>query len=215
MLEQRRRDRLWIGLIVAAVMLLGGLVVGMAPRSASATDRGIRNPQSGVPSGPRNPQSANALVHGRVLWKNSEDGVAGVPVLLKDAASEEMVMQSTTDATGWYTLTVGVGSWLLDIASTAQYYGYAQELTALPHGEYVLDFVISPRPASDTPPTPTPGVPPTAPPGSTAPGPTTPNPGTLPANGQPTDPLVFGSLGLGALVIIGLGLWLLRRSRGT
>jgi hypothetical protein len=204
--------RLWIGLAMAAGVILAGLSVFVAPRASRAADSDYRNPQSAI----RNPPYANALVHGRVLWKNSEDVVAGVPVLLKDAASQEAVMQSTTDATGWYTLTVGVGSWLLDIPSTAAYYGYAQELTALPHGEYVLDFAISPRPASDTPPTPTPGSPATVPgPGNTTPGPVPSGPGTLPANGQPPDPLLFDGLGLGALVIIGLGLLLLRRSRGA
>ena len=89
-------------------------------------------------------------MHGRVLWKDTEDVAPGVLVMLKDATSKEAVMQAATDVTGWYTLTVGVGNWLLDVPSTAQYYGYAQELTALPHGEYVLDFAISTRPASDT-----------------------------------------------------------------
>jgi hypothetical protein len=162
----------------------------------------------------RHPSYANALVHGRVLWKNSEDVAPGVPVLLRDAASKETVMQSTTDATGWYTMTIGVGSWLLDVPATAQYYGYAQELTALPHGEYVLDFAISPRPASDTPPTATPGSPAPAAP-TPAPGGASPGPGTLPANGQPADPTLFLGLGVVALVVIGAGVLLLRRSRGA
>jgi hypothetical protein len=134
-----------------------------------------------------------------------------VLVMLKDAASKEVVMQAETDATGWYTMTVGVGSWLLDIPSTAQYYGYAQELTALPHGEYLLDFAISSRPASDTAVQPTVAA---ATPVPTIATPVASSPGTLPANGQPADPALFVILGIVALAIIGLGVVLLRRSRG-
>jgi hypothetical protein len=78
----------------------------------------------------------------------------------------------------------------------------------------VLDFAISPRPASDTPPTATPGSPAPAAP-TPAPGGATPGPGTLPANGQPADPTLFLGLGVVALVIIGAGVLLLRRSRGA
>ena len=159
------------------------------------------------------PPYANALVHGRVLWKNTEDVAPGVLVMLKDATSKEAVMQAETDVTGWYTLTVGVGSWLLDVPSTAQYYGYAQELTALPHGEYVLDFAISTRPASDTAVQVQPTVAPATPVPTVA-APAANPPGALPANGQPADPTLFVILGIVALAIIGLGAVLLRRSRG-
>jgi hypothetical protein len=208
MFEQREIRWLIGRLALATVVVLLGLA--LAPRATQAANP---NPHSAL----HTPQYANALVHGRVLWKGTEDVVANVSLMLKDAASNAVVMQGATDATGWYTLTVGVGNWLLDIPSTAQYYGYAQELTAMPHGEYILDFAISPRPASDTPPTPTPGPPLTVPtPGSAAPITTdtgASGPGTLPANGQPADPTPFLLLGGAALVIIGLGLMLLRRNR--
>jgi hypothetical protein len=201
------------GLTCLVALTVGACFALLGWRAAPdtfAAGAAIRNPQSAIHS----PPYANALVHGRVLWKNSEDVAPGVPVLLRDAASRETVMQSTTDATGWYTMTIGVGSWLLDVPATAQYYGYAQELTALPHGEYVLDFAISPRPASDTLPTATPGSPALVPP-TPAPGTTPSGPGALPANGQPADPRLFAALGLIALVIIAVGVLLLRRSRGA
>jgi hypothetical protein len=196
-----------IGLAAPALALLAfaWMITAHAALAAAAD---TRNP----PSALRAPQYATALVHGRVLWKNTEDVAPGVLVMLKDATSKDAVMQAETDATGWYTLTVGVGSWLLDIPSTAQYYGYAQELTALPHGEYVLDFAISTRPASDTAVQPT--AAPAATPVPTVAAPAANPPGTLPANGQPADPTLFVILGIAALAIIGLGVVLLRRSRG-
>src|SRR5439155_721764 len=104
------------------------------------------------------------LLHGRVLWKGTETVVPGVALRLEDESSGQVVLTGNTDATGWYTLTVGVGSWLLNIPATARYYGYAQEVTVLPHGEYMLDFAISPRPAGEL----TPPAGPTAPPQLTA-----------------------------------------------
>lgn len=196
------------GLLFAAFVGVLALAAALAPQAAHAANA------------TRNPQYANAVVHGRVLWKNSEDVVAGVQLQLSDAVSKEVVMQGATDATGWYTLTVGVGNWLLDIPSTAQYYGYAQEVTVLPHGDYMLDFAITPRPASDTPPTAIPGAAPTPPlpavptPGSPAPITASTGPAALPTNGQPADPTLFGILVVVALAVIGVGVVLLRRSRG-
>ncbi len=204
------------GLLFAAVVGLLALAGWFSPPAAQARSIGSVNPHSAL----RTPQYANALVHGRVLWKNTEDVAPGVQLQLSDATTKEVVMQGATDATGWYTLTVGVGTWLLDIPSTAQYYGYAQEVTILPHGEYLLDFAISPRPASDTPPTALPGAASTGPlpavptPGSLAPITANTGPATLPTNGQPADPTLFIILGIVALVVIGVGVVLLRRSRG-
>jgi hypothetical protein len=111
------------------------------------------------------------VISGTVAWKDSEAPVSGVQVVLKDAAQGTVVGQTTTDAEGVYTITAGVGNWLVDVPSTQRYWGYAQTVTAYPHDDYHLDFGITVRP---------PEAPPAAPPAAATPGAT---PGATPAAG--------------------------------
>jgi hypothetical protein len=198
--EKRARRRLApvsCGLLLALLALAMGAVPWLP-----APGGGYRAPA--VP-----PALAAPLVHGRVFWEGTEEVVADVGLTVADRKSGQVVLTARTDATGWYTLTVGVGTWLVDVPSTDRYWGYAQEVTIMPHGEYLLDFAIAPRPPGQTQPPaslPTPVVPGLSPGATPAPGEAGPAP--LPRNGQPFDPmslllvlvLALGSSGLGLLL---------------
>ena len=161
---------------------------------------------------------ADALVHGRVLWKNTETVVPQVALSVSDQRTGQAVMAATTDATGWYTLTVGVGDWLINIPSTDHYWGYAQEVVVMPHDDQVMDFAITPRAPGEAPS-----------PGGQASGTATPAPaavtptavplgrggsGGLPATGEERDLAEAPWLvGLGSLVLM-LGLLLRRWAAG-
>jgi hypothetical protein len=169
--EGRRGD--WAGrlgvALAGAVLLLAALwLPGHAmPRAAAA------------------PAALESVISGTVAWKDSEAPVSGVQVVLKDAAQGTVVGQTTTDAEGVYTITAGVGNWLVDVPSSARYWGQAQSVYAFPHNDYHLDFGITVRP---------PEAPPGAPPAAATPGATpaagpTPaeaaKPGTMPPAGRP------------------------------
>jgi hypothetical protein len=151
---------------------------------------------------------AAPVITGTVTWKGTDQPVVGVQVVLRDAKSNVVLDTATTDAAGLYMLAPGVGDWLVDVPSTATYWGYAQTMTALPHGDYHLDFGITPRPPD------APGAVQAAPPAGSnigaAPGtsggtgtPTTtrtPQSGLPPAGhpADPTLPLVGGGILIGA-----------------
>ncbi|HEX6608099.1 MAG TPA: hypothetical protein VF276_14435 [Chloroflexia bacterium] len=152
-------------------------------------------PGRSVPHAAAAPAALESVISGTVAWKDSAEPVSGVQVVLKDAVQGTVVGQTTTDAEGVYTITAGVGNWLVDVPSTARYWGYAQTVTSFPHTDYHLDFGITVRP---------PEAPPAAPPAAATPGATpgtTPaagaKPGTMPPAGHPTSLglwLVLGTL---------------------
>ncbi|HMA36750.1 MAG TPA: carboxypeptidase regulatory-like domain-containing protein [Chloroflexia bacterium] len=164
---------------------------------------------------------AEAVISGTVSWKGSDQPVAGVQVVLKDQAAGTAVATATTDAQGVYILSPGVGTWTVDVPSTSWYWGYSQLATAFPHGEYHLDFGITPRPPEPSPPVAAPapaGAPAPGgggpPPGSApAGGPGPAGPGKLPPSGQPGPPAGLAGLLALAVSLIGVGAALRRRSR--
>ena len=160
-------------------------------------------PGRAVPHAAAAPAALESVISGTVAWKDSEAPVSGVQVVLKDATQGTVVGQTTTDAEGVYTITAGVGNWLVDVPSTQRYWGYAQTVTAYPHNDYHLDFGVTVRP---------PEAPSAAPPAAATPGATpaagaTPGgaakPGTMPPAGRRApDPL-------GLLLVLGTILALL------
>jgi hypothetical protein len=151
-------------------------------------------PGRAVPHADAAPAALESVISGTVAWKDSAEPVRGVQVVLKDAVEGTVVGQTTTDAEGVYTITAGVGNWLVDVPSTARYWGYAQTVTSFPHTDYHLDFGITVRP-------------PEAPPAAATPGATT---GTMPTAG----PTPAGAAKPGTMPPAGrgapapLGLWL-------
>lgn len=146
-------------------------------------------PGRAVPHAAAAPAALESVISGTVAWKDSEAPVSGVQVVLKDATQGTVVGQTTTDAEGVYTITAGVGNWLVDVPSTQRYWGYAQTVTAYPHDDYHLDFGITVRPPEAPPAAPPAAAPPGATPGAPpAAGPTAAGaakPGTIPPAGRP------------------------------
>jgi hypothetical protein len=138
------------------------------------------------------PAALESVISGTVAWKDSAAPVSGVQVVLKDADQGTVVGQATTDAEGVYTITAGVGNWLVDVPSTQRYWGYAQTVTAYPHDDYHLDFGITVRPPEAPPatlPAATPGATPAAGPAPAGAA----KPGTMPPAGRP-EPSPLGVL---------------------
>ncbi len=96
---------------------------------------------------------AASVISGTITWKGTDTPVDGVRVVLRDAQARALLGETTTDATGLYYLSAGVGDWVVDVPSTSHYWGYTQVMTAYPHQDYHLDFGITVRP-----PEPAPGV---------------------------------------------------------
>ena len=164
----------WLGVALAGAALL--LAVLWLPGRA-------------VPHAAAAPAALESVISGTVAWKDSEAPVGGVQVVLKDATQGTVVGQTMTDAEGVYTITAGVGNWLVDVPSTQRYWGYAQTVTAYPHNDYHLDFGITVRPPEASPAAPpaaatpgaTPGAVPAAGPAPAGAG----KPGTMPPAGRP------------------------------
>ncbi len=170
-------------------------------------------PGRAVPHADAAPAALESVISGTVAWKDSAEPVRGVQVVLKDAVEGTVVGQTTTDAEGVYTITAGVGNWLVDVPSTARYWGYAQTVTSFPHTDYHLDFGITVRPPEAPPaaatPGATPGTMPTA--GPTPAGAA--KPGTMPPAGRGAPAPLGLWLVLGALLALLGGA--LRRSRAA
>lgn len=94
---------------------------------------------------------AASVISGTVSWKGTDTPVAGVRVILRDPQAGAALTEAATDALGVYYLSAGVGDWIVDVPSTAQYWGYTQVLTAYPHQDYHRDFGITVRPPDPTP----------------------------------------------------------------
>jgi hypothetical protein len=120
-------------------------------------------------SGVGAPALAPNMISGVVTWKGTGKPVAAARVLVSEPNSKQLVSETSTDAEGYYLLLSGVGTWLVEVPSAENYYGYSQIVTVLPHESYSLDFGVSVRQV-DPPATPTSAptmVPPTALPAAT------------------------------------------------
>jgi len=167
----------------------GAVRLGLALAGAVLLLAVLWLPGRAVPRAAAAPAALESVISGTVAWKDSEAPVSGVQVVLKDADQGTVVGQTTTDTEGVYTITAGVGNWLVDVPSTQRYWGYAQTVTAYPHDDYHLDFGITVRPPEAPPAAPPAAAPPGATPGAPpAAGPTAAGaakPGTIPPAGRP------------------------------